>query len=591
MSTTDPTIEAGALTAAYQERTDTPRMFLVVHVEDAADRPSWVVDLPEGGEVTFGRSRGATIVVDHEKVSRLHARIRRTASGVTIQDLGSRNGTRINTTKLEEKDGARALAAGDEIAVGPATAVLAVTSRLARRTRIADPEAFEARLAAEVDRAARYQRRVVVAALRIGGDDAIAEAIGRAIRPMDLLADYGGDQYMLALPELALDEASALVRRLIGEARGLGTDVRAGLAIAPDDARTTDQLLERSRAALRRARQAGEVIVAEPPAPTAPTDVVLADPAMKRIYAMIERIADSSLTVLILGETGVGKELIADAIHRGSSRRAGPLVKLNCASLPENLLESELFGHERGAFTGADRRKVGFFEAANSGTLFLDEIGEMQLALQAKMLRVLERKVVTRVGGTDELAVDVRVVCATHRDVEAEVRAGRFREDLYFRIAGFTVAVPPLRDRKAEIVPLAEYFLRTIAAELDQPPPQLGEDAALALASHDWPGNVRELRNAVERALVIRTGGVIGADDLPDNIRDAGRRARPGSPENTMRDQLAELERSAIVDALELQGGNQTRAAQRLGISRRALIYKMEKLGLKAPPGGKPQGS
>ena len=220
----------------------------------------------------------------------------------------------------------------------------------------------------------------MVAALRIGGDDAVAEAIGRAIRPMDLLADYGGDQYLLALPELALDEASALVRRLIGEARGLGTDVRAGLAIAPDDARTTDQLLERSRAALRRARQAGDVTVAEPPAPTAPTDVVLADPTMKRIYAMVERIADSSLTVLVLGETGVGKELIADAIHRGSSRRAGPLVKLNCASLPENLLESELFGHERGAFTGADRRKVGFFEEASGGTLFLDEIGEMPAA-------------------------------------------------------------------------------------------------------------------------------------------------------------------------------------------------------------------
>jgi DNA-binding NtrC family response regulator/pSer/pThr/pTyr-binding forkhead associated (FHA) protein len=588
MSTTDPTIEAGALTAAYHDRTDTPRMFLVVHVEGTADRPSWVVDLPEGGEVTFGRSRGATIVVDHEKVSRLHARIRRTAAGVTVEDLGSRNGTRLNADKLEEKDGARAVAAGDEIGVGPATAVLAVTSRLARRTRIADPEAFEARLAAEVDRAARYQRRIVVAALKVGGDDAVAEAIGRAIRPMDLLADYGGDQYMLALPELALDEASALVRRLIGEARGLGTDVRAGLAIAPDDARTTDQLLERSRAALRRTRQAGDVVVAEPPAPTTPADVVLADPAMKRIYAMVERIADSTLTVLVLGETGVGKELIADAIHRGSSRRGGPLVKLNCASLPENLLESELFGHERGAFTGADRRKIGFFEAATGGTLFLDEIGEMQLALQAKMLRVLERKVVTRVGGTDELAVDVRVVCATHRDVEAEVRAGRFREDLYFRIAGFTVAVPPLRDRKTEIVPLAEHFLRSIAAELDQPPPPLGDDAAAALASHDWPGNVRELRNAVERAMVIRTSGVIHADDLPDNVRDAGRRARPGSAENTMRDQLAELERSAIVDALELHGGNQTRAAQRLGISRRALIYKMEKLGLKPPPGAKP---
>jgi transcriptional regulator with PAS, ATPase and Fis domain len=326
-------------------------------------------------------------------------------------------------------------------------------------------------------------------------------------------------------------------------------------------------------------------VVAEAPPPSSVGDLVVVDPAMRRIYSMVERIAESSLTVLILGETGVGKELVAEAIHRGSGRKHGPLVKLNCASLPDTLLESELFGYERGAFTGADRRKVGFFEAATGGTLFLDEIGEMPPALQAKMLRVLERKVITRVGGTDEIAVDVRVICATHRDVEAEVRAGRFREDLYFRIAGFTVAVPPLRDRKAEIVPIAEHFLRALAAELDAPPAVLGEDAKRALVNHAWPGNVRELRNAIERALVIRAGGTIVADDLPERVRDAGRRAAPPAADNSMRDQLAELERASIVDALELHGQNQTRAARHLGISRRALIYKMEKLGLKPPPG------
>src|SRR5688572_10447989 len=193
MSTTDPTIQAGALTAAYQDRADTTRMFLVVHVDEATDRASWVVDLPDGGEVTFGRSRGATIVVDHDKVSRLHARIKRSGDRVTVEDLESRNGTRVNADKVEPGAGPRAIAPGDEVAVGPATAVLAATTRIARRTRIADPETFEARLAAEVDRAARYQRRIVVAALKVGGDDAVAEAIGRAIRAMDLLADYGGD--------------------------------------------------------------------------------------------------------------------------------------------------------------------------------------------------------------------------------------------------------------------------------------------------------------------------------------------------------------------------------------------------------------
>jgi len=584
MSTIDPTIDAGALTAAYQERTDGQRMFLVVHVDGPDPRTSWVVELPEGGEITFGRSRGATIVVDHDKVSRLHARIKRTATAITVEDLGSRNGTRVNGDRIE---GVHELAAGDEVAVGPATAVVGANTRLVRRTSIAEADAFEARLVAEVDRAARYQRRIAVAALRVTGSDAVIEAIGRAIRAMDLLADYGGDQYALALPELSREEASATVRRLIGEARGLGTDIRAGIAVAPDDAVSTDALLERARAALRRARAAREVVVAEAPPPTPQTDLVVLDPAMRRIYSMVERIADSNLTVLILGETGVGKELVAEAIHRNSSRRDGPIVKLNCASLPETLLESELFGYERGAFTGADRRKVGFFEASTGGTLFLDEIGEMAPSLQAKMLRVLERKVVTRVGGTDEIAVDVRVVAATHRDVEAEVRAGRFREDLYFRIAGFTVAVPPLRDRRTEIVPIADHFLRKLSEELDQPPAKLGEDAAIALGNYDWPGNVRELRNAIERAMVVRAGGVIAAEDLPERVRDAGRRVRPAAADNTMREQLAELEHAAIVDALDLHGGNQTRAARHLGISRRALIYKMEKLGLKPPPSAK----
>jgi DNA-binding NtrC family response regulator len=331
---------------------------------------------------------------------------------------------------------------------------------------------------------------------------------------------------------------------------------------------------------------------AAPPQVRSEADLVVAAPAMRRIYALVDRIADSSLSVLILGETGVGKEVVAEAIHARSSRRAGPIVKINCASLPENLLESELFGHERGSFTGADRRKIGFFEAAAGGSIFLDEIGEMAPALQAKMLRVLERKVITRVGGTDEIPVDVRIIAATHRDAEAEVRAGRFREDLYFRLAGFTLAVPPLRDRIEEIVPLAQHFARRVAEELGQPAPQLSDDAQLALRSHDWPGNVRELRNALERAVVVQTSGTITAEDLPDRVRDAGRRARAPLPEGSMRDhlrdQLADLERAAIVEALEQFGGNQTRTAQRLGISRRALIYKLERLGLKPPPGKGP---
>ena len=584
--TTDLTLDAGQLTAALTEP-PTRRTFLVIHVE-GEEASSSVIDVPEGGEVTIGRSRGATVVVDHEKVSRLHARFRGYRDRLDLEDLESRNGTRVNGDKIE---GTRTLAPGDEISIGPATIFVGIASPTVRRTRVADAEVFEARLEAELDHAHRYRHRVALASLSFNGDAAVVEAMARSIRAMDLAGDFGGDQFALLLPRLAHDEAEAAIRRLIDEARLLRADIRAGIAIAPEDGRTVDELLERSRAALRQARTPGALVMAAkaaPPQARGDGDQIVAAPAMRRIYALVDRIADSSLSVLILGETGVGKEVVAEAIHSRSSRRAGPLVKINCASLPENLLESELFGHERGSFTGADRRKIGFFEAAGGGSIFLDEIGEMAPALQAKMLRVLERKVITRVGGTDEIPVDVRIIAATHRDAEAEVRAGRFREDLYFRLAGFTLAVPPLRDRVEEVVPLAQHFARRVAEELGQPAPQLSEDAQLALRSHDWPGNVRELRNALERAVVVQTGGTITAEDLPDRVCDAGRRARPplpdGSIRDQLRDQLADLERAAIVEALETFGGNQTRTAQRLGISRRALIYKMERLGLKPPP-------
>jgi two-component system, NtrC family, response regulator AtoC len=584
--TTDLTIDAGQLTSAYAEPQGT-RAFLVIHVDEAG-RPSTVIEVADGAEVSFGRSRGATVMVDHEKVSRLHARVWRNGERIHIEDLESRNGTRVNGERIS---GMVALSAGDEIAIGNATVVLGQASQVARRSRVADADNFDARVEAELDHANRYRHRVALAALRITGDFQMIEAIARSVRGMDLVGDYGGDQFALLMPRLSREEAEVALRKLIDEARGLHADVRAGVAIAPEDGRSAGELFERARAALRQAKTAGALVIAQAAPLTAPTEVVVEAPAMKRIYALVERIADSNLTVLILGETGVGKEVVAEAIHQRSARRALPMMKINCASIPENLLESELFGHERGSFTGADRRKIGFFEAAQGGSVFLDEIGEMQSSLQAKMLRVLERKVVTRVGGTDEIPVDVRVIAATHRDVEAEVRAGRFREDLYFRLAGFTIAVPAMRERVDEIVPIAEHFVQRVATELSQPAPQLGEDAKVALRSYDWPGNVRELRNAIERAVVVQASGTITADDLPERVRDAGRRARPnlseGPLKDQLRDQLADLERVAIVEALEAFGGNQTRTAKRLGISRRALIYKMERLGLKPPPGSK----
>ena len=561
------TQEAGTALAAHAG----PHAFLAIYIE-GGDRSSRIVDLPEGVDVTFGRSRGATVNVESEKVSRMHARVRRTGDTIEVEDLGSRNGTRVNGDKIE---GPRRVEHGDEIQVGSILAVVGVASGLRRSSPVADDATGEARLAAEVDRSVRYHRALTVGLVRCGNDAAI-DAIARSLRPMDMIAEDAGDDFLLILPELGRTEGHAAVERALEFARASGAEARVASALCPDDGTSVEMLIGHLRASMRTPKP-------RTPAVAPSSEPVVIDTAMRRVYSLVERIADTPMTVLILGETGAGKEGVAEAIHKKSSRSPKPLIKLNCAALPETLLESELFGYERGAFTGAERRKVGFFEAADGGTLFLDEIGEMPLALQAKLLRVLERKVITRVGGTTEIATDARLVAATHRDLEAEVRAGRFRQDLLFRIGGFTLVVPPLRDRTAEIIPLAEHFARLTASEQGRPAPVFTDDARDALLGYAWPGNVRELKNAVERALIL-CGDRITAADLPEKLRDAGQRIRPVTPAADMRGHLAEVERAAIVAALDAEDQNQTRAARRLGVSRRALIYKMEKYGLKPPP-------
>ncbi|MCE9577924.1 MAG: sigma 54-interacting transcriptional regulator [Deltaproteobacteria bacterium] len=544
-----------------------------------------MVELPDGAEIVFGRSRAVTIPVDHDKVSRQHARVTRRGGQIVVEDLGSRNGTRVNGEKIE---GPQPVVAGDEIAVGPAVAVVGVASRLGRDARIASPDTLDDRLASEVDRALRYHRPLAVIMLRLEGEvgviDAAVERVAGNVRRMDQIAEYGRDEYAVIVPEADRTGALEAARRITADAAAPGLIVHAGVAACPDDGGTPDALIAAARAALRVART-GAVEVAAPPVVPIPGDPVANAPAMRRLYELVARIADTPITVLVMGETGAGKELVTEALHLGSSRRAQPLIKLNCASLPETLLESELFGHERGSFTGAERRKLGYFEAATGGTLFLDELGEMPLGLQAKLLRVLERRAIIRVGGTSEIGVDVRVVAATHRDLEDEIKRGRFREDLYFRISGFTLVVPPLRDRHEDIGPLVDRFARGFAQELGQREPGVTPAAREALAAYAWPGNVRELRNAIERAVVLSAGATIDLSHLPDKVRDAARRQAPPSASSTdMREQLAEMERAAIEAALAAVGDNQTRAAERLGISRRALIYKMEKYGLKPPP-------
>jgi len=423
------------------------RTYLIARLGD----DTRVIDLIDGADVTIGRDPTSTVVVDNSRVSRHHARLWRRGESVGVEDLASRNGTKVNGAVL--RMAARSLLGGDTVEVGALQLVLAAAS----------PGPTSA-------------------------------------------------------PQL--------------EAEG----------------------------------------------------AVVADHAMVEVFRIARRLAATPTTVLILGETGVGKEVVAEQIHRWSERARGPFVRLNCASLPETLLESEIFGYERGAFTGADRRKVGYLEAANGGTLLLDEIGELSPTMQAKLLRALENRSVPRVGGTQEVAVDARFICATHRDLRADVAAGRFRQDLYYRVSGFTLKIPPLRERPTEVTLLADLFAREFARRLGSGAPRLGRDVTAALLRHAWPGNVRELRNAIEHAVILSEGAPIGAKHLPETVLEAQSDPSAGSlaASGAIRNQLADLEKRRIEEALQTEGGNQTRAAKSLGMSRRNLVYKMGKYGIKS---------
>ena len=310
--------------------------------------------------------------------------------------------------------------------------------------------------------------------------------------------------------------------------------------------------------------------------------LVGASRAMEEVMRLIDRVGPTDSTVLILGESGTGKELIAEAIHEQSNRGSRPLVKLNCAAIPEAPLESELFGHERGAFTGALARKLGKFEQADGGTLLLDEIGDMTLATQAKILRALQERELQRVGGTQTIKVDVRIIASTNKDLDKAVREATFRDDLYFRLNVVTINVPPLRDRRDEIPELADHFLAEANARLHRSILRLAPDTLAALMEYGWPGNVRELRNMIERAAVVNDGDVLALSSFPPPIRPVappvGVGARWDTLQNlTLDEKVAHLERAFVVDALARAGGIQAAAARLLGVTERSVWHLVKK--------------
>ncbi|MGE5183206.1 MAG: sigma 54-interacting transcriptional regulator, partial [Acidobacteriota bacterium] len=304
----------------------------------------------------------------------------------------------------------------------------------------------------------------------------------------------------------------------------------------------------------------------------APNNIVGDSPPMQRVFEIVDQVAPSRATVLITGESGTGKELVANALHQRSPRASGPFVKLHCAALAETLLESELFGHERGAFTGAVARKDGRFSIADGGTLFLDEIGEISPSVQVKLLRFLQEHEFERVGGTQTVRVDVRVIAATNKNLAEEVKAGRFREDLFYRLNVVTIDMPPLRARKTDIPALAKFFLDKYAKDNNKALEGFAPQTLELLMSYDWPGNVRELENAIERAVVLANGNLIEPRHLPANVRPtANATGMPPIPGST----LAEIEKYAILETLKATGGSTSKAADMLGISVRTIQYRL----------------
>jgi DNA-binding NtrC family response regulator len=566
-------------TATFVSFDDGPTAwYLVVSVGGASSR---MVPLHDNAELVFGRQPDCSVVIDHDGVSRRHARVIRARDQITVEDLESRNGTLVNGEKITSP---RRLAPGDVLSIGPASAILATSSSARRSRQVATVGELEDRFEAEVDRAARYRRRLGLVMVKLDGsaEDTIVhvDALIGQLRRMDFIAEYGADELAIVLPEAGPDAVAAVADR--ARSGGPSLAAAAGVATFPDDGTHAGDLIAVARERMRGGRPAkrsrSQRMRIDPA-------FVAVDPMMKHVFELAERAAASAITVLVVGETGVGKEVVAETVHRAGARGAGPLVRLNCASLSDTLVESELFGHEKGAFTGAVAAKPGFFETASGGTLFLDEIGELPITAQAKVLRAIEQRRIVRVGGTAEIPVDVRLVCATNRDLEVEVERQRFRADLFFRISAFVIPVPPLRDRKIEIAPLATKFVRDLSPDSENPA-VIAPSTLEALKLYDWPGNVRELRNVIERAVVLSAGGAIEPQHLPDRIQE---RMPVGTAPQSVRPldvryRVSEVERDTIVAALEATRGNQTHAARKLGVSRFALIRLMEKHDLKPRP-------
>ncbi|MBI2895594.1 MAG: sigma 54-interacting transcriptional regulator [Deltaproteobacteria bacterium] len=525
-----------------------------------------VYDLPERGTIRIGRGETADVRIDDPLISREHAALH-VADGIELEDLGSANGTRLGDRALEPHERVE-LRPGEAVGVGSALLIVERASIGSRPRRFWTHGYFESRLEEECARAQREGATFAIARIRAAATPAIRDAIAAGFRATDVLAEYAPGDFEVLLVSTELESALAITRQVSSLLQRSGAPHRSSVVAYPRDGRTPEALVAAASEGVREPQPAG-----------GGTPPIVEDEAMRRLYSVVSRIALGTINVLILGETGVGKEIVAEAVHGASPRRDGSFVRLNCAALTESLAESELFGHEKGAFTGAVKAKPGLLVAADGGTLFLDEVGELTPALQAKLLRAIETRQVLAVGATEPRAVDVRFVAATNRDLEAEVARSAFRQDLYYRLPGFVLQVPPLRERPSEIELFARAFAREAAARIGQGEPAISEEARAMFARYSWPGNIRELRNVVERAVLLAAGGQITPEHLPLEKMGAPVGMRPV----TIPPASDDPERDRVLAVLARCAGNQTRAAKELGISRGTLVARLEKYGVARP--------
>ncbi|MGB8294711.1 MAG: sigma 54-interacting transcriptional regulator [Polyangia bacterium] len=545
------------------------------------------IDLPPKGVMQIGRGVQADIRINDSLASREHCCLHVDGGTVEIEDLESANGTLLRNHALKPRVRV-ALDLGDAVSIGATVLMLRSGGHLPRPVRVLPHGYFLARLDEECESSARDRSPFALVRLDVEGDVSTSRCAGllpAILRPSDIIGAYGPQQYELLLPRTTLEIAKTLVADVGASLQTAGIAFRTGTAHHPIDGRSAAELLERACQGVR----PGTI----QPAPT--SDIILVDSAMRELHALAKDVAKSSINVLIAGETGTGKEILAETVHRASPRAKGNFLSLNCAALSESLVDAELFGYEKGAFTGATQAKPGLLETAPGGTVFLDEIGELSLPLQAKLLRVIETRTLIRVGGVAKRMVDVRFVSATNRNLAQAIENGGFRSDLYFRLNGLTLAIPPLRDRPVEIEPFGRRFASEMARDLGRSAPEISAEALILLRSYAWPGNIRELRNVIHRAVLLcRSGPVITPDHLPRELMEATFAApTPAVPYGQT--PLVDLsssqtgpasdpdDKQRIIDALEKTAGNQTAAAKLLGMGRTAFVARLNQYGISRP--------